>query len=1053
MSNPEQFAATALGATVGFFVGGPAGAVAGAQYGLLAGSLLFPADLPAVQGPRLEDFETLHADPGSPIAIVWGYACVSGFRLYLGPVTEVASTEDVGGKGAPSQEVTTFTYYQTIALGLCEGPIVGVQRIWENGELVYDTRPQLDEETDEQYAARLQANAFYEQTFTLYLGGEDQLPDPTLEAELGEGNVSAFRDLAYIVYHSRKIKPEQGNRHPVFKFEVNRSFREYHVVAFTEPNSTFYPSTAQAHKFVVPEKVDSIDVLLVGGGGGGSTVGGGGGGGGGGVLFIEKYPVTPGSTLYAWVGGGGSAGGPGRPTYFEGFDVGGGGQGGSGNGGSAAKASGGGGSETGAGGIGTQPYGHNGGAGGVSLVGGGSPSFRRAGGGGGGAGGPGQGGNPPTKPQGSGGDGGPGVYFGDIFGEEYGHGGWFAGGGGGCLSSSGETGRVNGLGGLGGGVNGNLGDVPIQWPGSGGGGGGGGAFVSGRLGASGIVLIRYAQDVATDGYVRLSDIVADICGRAGLSDDQYDTSELEDVEVRGYVLTRMSAARAALEPIRMVGLFDIVERDECIVFRRRGAEPVAMLAESDLGASYEGDEPPALITTTKTQDYELPRQIRLRYQSYARDYEPGEQLSPARHGTVGVNDVTVDCPVVLDDNAAARLAEIHFRDAWTSRWRHTFFLDPAWHALEPGDVLLVPIDGRLHRVRIVSIDDQGLMLRRVEAVRDDPGSYVSLAIATQPPRGEQIVSLLGETDLELLDLPALREEDDNAGIYVAARRSGIGQAWQGAWVHRSVDDGVTYQPVLALGSQAVIGEVVSAPASGNVYTWDNQGEYVVDILSGSLQSRTDAAVISGANMAAVGAHGRWHIFQFGRAELVSPGRYRLTRLLLGRRGTEHLVNKVQPGDAFVLISGGGIYRLLLQSAEIGQSRIYRPVTNGSPFESGTDQTFTAGGQALETFAPVRIRGTRDLSGDLTISWIRRDRLSPTLRDGVPVPMSETTEAYEVDILDGSNVVRTLTSSTTSAVYTAAQQTEDFGSPPSSVTVRVYQMSSVVGRGTPAEATI
>src|SRR5690606_18184799 len=118
MSNLEQVITTGIGATIGFFVGGPAGALAGAQYGLLAGSVLFPGDLPGVEGPRLQDFERLNADPGAPIAQVYGIAAVPGFRLYLGPVTEISSTEEVGGKGAPSQDVTTFHYLQTLAIGL-----------------------------------------------------------------------------------------------------------------------------------------------------------------------------------------------------------------------------------------------------------------------------------------------------------------------------------------------------------------------------------------------------------------------------------------------------------------------------------------------------------------------------------------------------------------------------------------------------------------------------------------------------------------------------------------------------------------------------------------------------------------------------------------------------------------------------------------------------------------------------------------------------------------------------------------------------------------------
>src|SRR5690606_16837630 len=99
-------------------------------------------------------------------------------------------------------------------------PIPGITRIWENGKLVYDTRLQQPDESDADYNARVQMSEQYEQNFVLYLGDEEQLPDPTLESELGEGNVPGFRGLAYIVFPHRELKDDQAKRHPVFKIEV-----------------------------------------------------------------------------------------------------------------------------------------------------------------------------------------------------------------------------------------------------------------------------------------------------------------------------------------------------------------------------------------------------------------------------------------------------------------------------------------------------------------------------------------------------------------------------------------------------------------------------------------------------------------------------------------------------------------------------------------------------------------------------------------------------------------------------------------------------------------
>jgi hypothetical protein len=75
-----------------------------------------------------------------------------------------------------------------------------------------------------------------------------------------------------------------------------------------------------------------------------------------------------------------------------------------------------------------------------------------------------------------------------------------------------------------------------------------------------------------------------------------------------------------------------------------------------------------------------------------------------------------------------------------------------------------------------------------------------------------------------------------------------------------------------------------------------------------------------------------------------------------------------------------------------------------------------------------------------------------MRDGLDEAFSESSLAFEVDIMNGMSVVRTLATSVESVTYTAAQQVTDFGSTQSSVTVRVYQMG-LYGRGYVTQATV
>lgn len=209
---------TIVGTVVGAYFGAPQ---LGAVLGALAGSLLFPTKLPNQVGPRLADITTTNSSVGIGIPRGWGTFPGAGNFIAQSDVREVMAQSSQGGKGAPSQTTTTPTYYQDFAIGLNDSgdpanprPIMGVRTIWANGKPVYDRRPQRVGETDSAFQQRIAASDQLESQFTLYLGTEDQLPDPTLEAFYGVGNISAFRGLAYIVFTNWLCKPEDGNRIP-----------------------------------------------------------------------------------------------------------------------------------------------------------------------------------------------------------------------------------------------------------------------------------------------------------------------------------------------------------------------------------------------------------------------------------------------------------------------------------------------------------------------------------------------------------------------------------------------------------------------------------------------------------------------------------------------------------------------------------------------------------------------------------------------------------------------------------------------------------------------
>ncbi|MBP1859817.1 baseplate multidomain protein megatron [Rhizobium herbae] len=190
----------AAGAALGS-VFGPVGAALGRAAGALAGSAIDRAIIngsTTISGARLGDARIPGAEDGTAITRAYGTVRIGGTLIWATRFEEEVRVERQGGK-ASGPRVETFRYYANFALGICEGEIAGVRRVWADGREVDLTGIEM----------------------RLYRGTGDQLPDPLIEAKQGAGKTPAYRGLAYAVFERFPLDG-YGNRIPVIQFEVLR---------------------------------------------------------------------------------------------------------------------------------------------------------------------------------------------------------------------------------------------------------------------------------------------------------------------------------------------------------------------------------------------------------------------------------------------------------------------------------------------------------------------------------------------------------------------------------------------------------------------------------------------------------------------------------------------------------------------------------------------------------------------------------------------------------------------------------------------------------------
>lgn len=537
-----------------------------------------------------------------------------------------------------------------------------------------------------------------------------------------------------------------------------------------------------------------------------------------------------------------------------------------------------------------------------------------------------------------------------------------------------------------------------------------------------------------------------------LESSDIDVTDLLLDEVPGYIIAGAKQIRANIEPLQLAWPFDLIMSGYQIKAVRRGKSSVKTVYAEQLDARALGQEFGDLLTVAREMDSQLPRQITIKHLDPAREYDINEQRSTERISTQAVDKKTIELPLSLSATEGAQIADVLFNVAWLERLEYQSRLPPEHIDLEPADVVTFFTDYASLDIRISEINYGRDGIIECTGRLNSAANYTSNAQGGEGSAPDGAVSLVTLPEYVIMDLPLIRNDDDEPGF--SAVMSGTSDAWTGGVLLRSIDNGQTWNEVQAWSTPATFGVARDTLSSNDCFVFDRTSTLQVDLFTGELDSITEAQMMSGLNWCAYGADGRWELLQFATATLQADGSYIISTLLRGLRGTEWTTGLHEIGDYFVLLDDPDTMVLGADVASLGVTRKWRGLSYSQQIEDATSTDFAYMGANLKPLSVVNLSGTLSGSGSWDFTFNPRSRLSSALWTlGTAIPVGETTEQYEIDMAGTDGVVvRTLTATTSSFSYTQAQQVEDFGSVQQQITATVYQMSSVVGRGFPAEGT-
>ncbi len=501
------------------------------------------------------------------------------------------------------------------------------------------------------------------------------------------------------------------------------------------------------------------------------------------------------------------------------------------------------------------------------------------------------------------------------------------------------------------------------------------------------------------GLALLPDVIADLCERAEIED--VDSAGLTGI-VSGYRVDGPVSAQRAIAPLTRLFGADAVERDGAIVFQHRAATGEAIdstrLVEGDAGQTLER-------TRAAMEDDDLG--IRLRFIDLEADYAPGVAVSSgAREGALA----DVEAPLAMDRGQAQALANTLASQSSAGRDRMRFSLAGGGQVHEPGDTVIVA--GEAYRILEAS---EGVAITleaaRVEGLTPVLAAGVPAAPTTPAADVEPLVVLV--------DPPPIPDAEDDVRPLAFA----FADPWVGALTLAAGADATMLSRRGSIEQPCSIGQLVSPLYPHVSGRWQETSVWVT-LTGHGPASRSETAVLNGANTLLVETGAGWEMVQFQAAQLVDTETYKLSRLLRGQQGTEPEMAAGAAVGARVLLLTGAEQRMEIGGYELGLELQWRAFRTNPDEPTAWTGALTQIGLARRAWRPVHLKAAAASSGEVGLSWTRRARVGGDAWIAGE-PDIDMPEAYRVRVYDGTVMLREWVVGSTQAGYPGEWAEADF----------------------------
>jgi hypothetical protein len=551
----------------------------------------------------------------------------------------------------------------------------------------------------------------------------------------------------------------------------------------------------------------------------------------------------------------------------------------------------------------------------------------------------------------------------------------------------------------------------------------------------------------------------------GIKTGQYDLSGLIGLTAIGYKLTSVQPARSFIEELQRIYLFTISRTGGKITAVRYGevaaSTPLSLLTtendDATPGSAYQVEiiDPSALPITFQLGYGSTGKNLEFSSQ-IARRYRPGQNLLALTGSGPSSPDArnayeTVDTQAIFTEDDAVTRAYQMFSILLGSQRSYKWAAPIQSLTLGLAEILTARFPYGLEDyedvVSIKSIDLGNDYTLRIEAVSYDE-TFKTISLGTESTPSTSISSATGgASNIVVLDIPIWRSVTGSDSV-IYAGLYGATSSWRGGSIFISLDDGSTFTLLTTLAQAVTTGEVtqvllpmpdvalVDLVSRPRIKIPDGAGTALQSISVAQFDRLTSNIVLMGRE-----------IIQYQNATLVGPREYELSVIRRGWYGTQSEMNTHLIGERATALDDA-LTTIEVPTTELNQVLVVRAVSTGQAAASGTNLNAIPRGNGLRALPVVNL--TAQIippSNDTRFRWNRVPRKFQGFADYVDAPLNESIEQYSIEVFNSlDQLVRTFTSTTPDFLYAGIERLADMGSLSASFSVRIYQVTPIIGRG-------